>query len=257
MHLADATAIVTGAARGLGLAFAQRILAAGGRVLLTDIDAAELAATGKSLHAEHPDRVHVQAQDVTEMDSFDAAFDTAARVFHPHHVNLLVNNAGMMLPLRQFFDKPGDTTWAKVIQVNLVSSMRGTQVALHRLASSKDRPAVVVNVSSMAGITPTPHVPEYSISKQGTVLLTNLLGKFSKRTNVRIVALCPSFADTDMGLLGSQGDKRALEMVGGMMTPAYVADAFVQCVTDTNNSGQALMVTPRLVAYATNGASKL
>ncbi|KAG9412137.1 hypothetical protein AC1031_017766 [Aphanomyces cochlioides] len=248
MELKDATAIITGAARGLGLEFARSILAEGGRVLLTDVDATELGSVGAQLAAVYHDRVHVQPQDVTDLTSFDTAFDTANRVFHPHEVNVLVNNAGMFRPMLQFFKEPRDASWTKLIDVNLTAVMRGTQVALHRLSSKKGQP-LVVNVSSLAGVTPSAFSPEYSVTKSAVNIFTALLGKFIKRTNVRVVALCPSYADTKMGKSSGEQDAKSIQLLGGFMTTEYVAKAFVKCVNDSDNTGKALVVTPAKVHY--------
>ena len=127
MQLNDATAIITGAGRGLGLAFTRAILSKGGRVLMTDIDSTVLKAAGDALNAEFPGRVHYQRQDVCDLSSFDAAFDTANRVFHPHKANVLINNAGISVPAF-YSDVANPSAWLKVMEINLTAVMRGTQV---------------------------------------------------------------------------------------------------------------------------------
>ena len=263
MELNNATAIITGAARGLGLEFAQTILAAGGRVLMTDLDGGELKRICAQLKEQYPSRVHSQMQNVKELGSFCAAFDTANLVFHPHQVNVLINNAGAVDKLLEFYKTPSVTSWTNVIEVNLIALMRGTQVyVLSRTTSWKslscNRSAstaclrhraspVIINVASMAGIQPPPQVPAYAMSKLAAVSFTKMVGKMTKRTNVRVVALCPAFVDTDMGQLAS--DPKTLALFGGFMTKQFVAQALVKCLVDANNSGNALMVTKAVVAY--------
>ncbi|KAF0699490.1 Aste57867_9960 [Aphanomyces stellatus] len=242
MHLQDATAIITGAARGLGLEFTRSILTAGGRVFMTDIDETELSASCKLLQEAHPGRVACMRQNVTDMDSFDAAFDAANRAFHPHQVNVLVNNAGVMGPALKFYADAADASWTRVIDINLTSVIRGTQVALHRLSTEKGLRPVVVNVSSIAGFVHAPQVPIYTASKTGVVAFTKAVGQSKK---VRVVALCPAFTDTAMGVMGIQEDANMVKGFGGLMTTAYVAEGFVKCVEEEDNAGAAMTVTNR------------
>ncbi|OQR88823.1 15-hydroxyprostaglandin dehydrogenase NAD(+)-like [Achlya hypogyna] len=236
MQLQDIAAIVTGAAQGLGLAFAKLILDGGGRAFLTDINSTALEAAARELQAVHGARVGFCFQDVTDDSSFDKVFDAASALFGC--VNVLVNNAGINCPYYEFYKAPG-TGWRKLVEINLISVMRGTQVALRRLTS----PGVIVNVASAAAFHPTPSIPEYGTTKAAVVSFTRAVA--ARNTGIRVVAFCPAFVDTAMGRIAVSQSPQAVAQFGGVMTCEYAAEAFKTAVLDESNNGQALLVTPR------------
>ncbi|ETV70318.1 hypothetical protein H257_14018 [Aphanomyces astaci] len=245
MQVTDVTAIITGAGRGLGLAFTRAILTGGGRVLMTDIDSAAVEAAARVLQQEFTDRVHSQQQDVTDLASFDAAFDAANRAFPSHPVNVLVNNAG--IGNTGFYTS--DTAWTNVIAINTTAVIRGTQVGLLRLSPSRGQP-VVVNIASMAGLYPLKDSPDYSGSKAAVVAFSRAVGMNVNKTNVRVVALCPGFADTQMGQAVLTHAPAVVRGIGGLMTPDFVASALVlRALAEQDNSGQVLVVSKRGVTY--------
>ncbi|KAF0699492.1 Aste57867_9962 [Aphanomyces stellatus] len=249
MELNDVSAIITGASRGLGLAFTRAILLGGGRVFMTDIDLAQLEKEGPTLQREFLGRVQWQKQDVTDVASFDAAFDGAARAFPAHPTNVLVNNAGIVASDDFYATTSNSTSWTKVIAINTTAVLRGTQVALRRLSSTSRSQAVVVNIASMAGLWPMAETPDYSASKAAVVAFTKAVGAISKKTNVRVTALCPGFADTRIGQTALANAPAVVNHIGGLLTPTAVADGLVQSLADANNSGDVLVVSNRGLKY--------
>ncbi|CAK4127188.1 unnamed protein product [Aphanomyces euteiches] len=246
MQLNDTTAVITGAGRGLGLAFTRAVLTGGGRVLMTDIDVQELEKAGRALQRDFPGRVQWLKQDVTDPASFDVAFDAAARAFPSHPANVLVNNAG--IALHGFYTDLDSTKWTKVIDINTTSVLRGTQVAFRRLSSQRGQP-VVANIASMAGLYPMYESPDYSASKAAVVSFTKAVGKFEKKTGVRVTALCPGFADTQMGQIASNMTPDVVKGLGGLITPDQVAQGLVRVLNDSDNSGEVLVVSNRGLRY--------
>ncbi len=123
------TAVITGAGRGLGLAFAKAILAGGGRVLMTDVDQALVQASCRCLQDTFGvTRVQCIQQDVCTDGSFELAFDAAKRFFPSHHLNVLINNAGIAMPYMSFYQDETSVAWRKLIEINVMAVMRGTQV---------------------------------------------------------------------------------------------------------------------------------
>ena len=118
-----------------------------------------------------------------------------------------------------------------------------------RLDGSNRSQPVVVNIASMAGLYPMPELPSYSVSKAGVVMLTKSVGKFIKQTNVRVVGLCPAFADTQMGQSAAEQMRDAVNHLGGLITPEFVADGLVKVLTEDGNSGQVLILSKRGMAY--------
>ncbi|EQC26509.1 hypothetical protein SDRG_15687, partial [Saprolegnia diclina VS20] len=250
------TAIITGAGQGLGLAFATALLAQGARVLMTDINGDVCAASCRALEAKHPGRVASLRQDVCDENSFAVAFDEAERCFGP--VNVLVNNAGVAIPMNEFYEDASAAGWKKLMEINVVAVMRGTQVALRRLAA-KPAPAmvpIVVNISSVSAIWPVVELPEYSTSKAAVVAFSTAVGKHIKATGVRVVSICPSFADTAMGRAAEEGKPGMTKVFGDLMTPEFVAQGVVQLITDADNSGGVMIVTNRGFKYRGGGAPK-
>ncbi|RHY29400.1 hypothetical protein DYB32_005156 [Aphanomyces invadans] len=192
----------------------------------------------------YPERVAFQRQDVTDLASFDAAFDAANRAFASHPVNVIVNNAG--IGGTAFYS--ADTSWTNVIAINTTAVLRGTQVGLIRLSSSRGQP-VVVNIASMAGLYPLNDTPDYSASKAAVVAFSKAVGSNVKKTNVRVVALCPAFADTQMGRAIQEVDASVVDRIGGLMPTEYVAEALMRALMESENSGQVLVVSKRGVEY--------
>ncbi|KAK8729567.1 hypothetical protein OTU49_008552, partial [Cherax quadricarinatus] len=166
MQIAGSVVIITGAARGLGRAFAETLLAKGAKVCVADIDTQAGTAAVEQLQESYgQDNVIFVACDVTKDDDFLAAWDTGAEKLGT--ISLLINNAGI----------GNEQNWQKTIDVNLGGCMRGTLLALERMGINLGGDGgVVVNISSIAGLKPTPLGPVYAATKHAVVGLTRSLG---------------------------------------------------------------------------------
>ena len=180
------TAIVTGAAQGLGLVTTRRLAAAGYRVVLTDMQdvAAQAAAIG-------PDAIGISG-DISSEAFVD---DLAARVARDcGGAAVLVNNAGISL-----IQPAEDTTldqWQKMMAVNLQGPFLLCRAfGRQMLAAGKGS---IVNVASVAGLGGVIHRSAYNTSKHGLVGLTRTLaGEWGGR-GVRVNAVCPGWIKTEM-----------------------------------------------------------
>lgn len=180
------TAVVTGAAQGLGLVTARRLATAGYRVVLTDLQdvTAEAAAIG-------PDALGISG------DVSDEAFveDMAARLATDWGgAGVLVNNAGISL-----IQPAEDTTldqWQKMMAVNLQGPFLLCRAfGRQMLAAGK---GAIVNVASVAGLGGVIHRSAYNSSKHGLIGLTRTLaGEWGGR-GVRVNAVCPGWIKTEM-----------------------------------------------------------
>ena len=181
-------AVVTGGARGIGLAVAERLLADGARVALWDADATALETAGRRL-----DGVLTSTVDVTEPDSVQAARDAALDRFGG--IDIAVNSAGIAGPTVPSVDYPLDQ-WRRVVDVNLT----GTFLVCKLLAP----PMVgrgwgrIVNIASLAGKEGTPNAPAYSASKAGVIAFTKSLAKELAGTGVLANSVAPAALDTEM-----------------------------------------------------------
>jgi len=184
-------AIVTGAARGIGYATAQKCLASGAAVALWDIDAAALDKAVASL--KQSDRVHAAIVDVTDDASIAAAVDALIR--DAGRIDILVNNAGITggnAPLWQLAPE----LWRRVVEVNLVAPYLVCRAVVpHMIAAGYGR---IVNIASIAGKDGNPNASHYSASKAGLIGLTKSLGKELATTGVLVNAIAPAAAKTEL-----------------------------------------------------------
>jgi NAD(P)-dependent dehydrogenase (short-subunit alcohol dehydrogenase family) len=191
VDLKNRTAIVTGAARGIGFATAQKLLVSGASVALWDIDAAALAKAAASLHRHG--RVHAALVDVTDEASIAGALD--ALLHDAGKVDILVNNAGITggnAPLWEL--KP--EVWRRVIDVNLIAPYLVCRAVVpHMIAAGYGR---IVNIASIAGKDGNPNASHYSASKAGLIGLTKSLAKELATTGVLVNCVTPAAAKTEL-----------------------------------------------------------
>jgi 2-dehydro-3-deoxy-L-rhamnonate dehydrogenase (NAD+) len=191
IDLKDRTAIVTGGARGIGYAAAQRLLASGAAVALWDVDAAALQNAVAALQAGG--RVAAAVVDVTDETAIAGA--VAALIGDWGKIDILINNAGITggnAPLWQL--EPA--VWRRVVEVNLIGPYLVCRAVVPRMvAAGYGR---IVNIASIAGKEGNPNASHYSASKAGLIGLTKSLGKELATTGVLVNAITPAAAKTEM-----------------------------------------------------------
>ena len=246
--------LITGAARGIGLAVARQCLAEGARVLLTDVDAEALAETADGLSA-HGDRLRPVVLDVSDRASIAAAL---SRIVGWGGLDGVVNNAAM-LDISHATDVPEDR-WSRVLDVNLTGALRVTQAALPLLRQSAS-PAIVNTLSTQAffGV---PQSAAYATAKGGLLVLTRSMAVDFGSEGIRVNAVAPGFIDTRMALMEDGRHEHELEefrahyIEGGRIPlrrpgePADCAGAFVFLLSDLSLyiTGQAICVDGGLSA---------
>ncbi len=184
-------AIVTGGARGIGRAIAERFLASGARVSLWDVDAAALARAAGEMGA--PDTVHTATVDLADFASVQAATEATASAFGK--LDILVNNAGITGGNAKTWDlDPAD--WRRVMEINLHGAFYCCHSVVPRLlANGYGR---IVNIASIAGKEGNPNAAHYSASKAGVIALTKSLGKELATANITVNAVAPAVIATDI-----------------------------------------------------------
>ncbi len=194
MHdLNGRTAVITGAASGIGLALAHRLGAAGMNLVLGDVEHAPLEAAARAL-ADAGRPVATQQLDVRDLDQIRAFEGLARERFG--NVHLLCNNAGVGGggPVAD----PDDLElWRWTIDVNLWGVIYGCKVFLPAMLEHGE-PAHVVNTASMAGLASAPMMGPYNVSKYGVVALSETLAKEMQlaESAVGVSVLCPAFVQT-------------------------------------------------------------
>jgi NAD(P)-dependent dehydrogenase (short-subunit alcohol dehydrogenase family) len=195
MRLANKVAIVTGAARGIGLAIARRYVDEGARVVLADIDADAGTSAARTLGGE--DRVRFLACDVGDAKAVGSLVEGARKSFGP--VDILVNNAAILVS-GDFLDlSEGD--FDRVLRVNLKGSfLCGQAVARHMVERVKagDPPGAIVNMSSVNAVFAIPNQVPYSISKGGISQLTKVMALSLAPYGIRVNAIGPGSIMTEM-----------------------------------------------------------
>jgi 3-oxoacyl-[acyl-carrier protein] reductase len=184
-------AIITGGARGIGFATAQRMLASGASVAIWDADGAALEKAAASLSATgsvHPARV-----ELTDETSIAAATDALIR--DAGKVDILVNNAGITGGNAPTWELSPEI-WRQVIEVNLVAPYLVCRAIVpHMIAAGYGR---IVNVASIAGKEGNPNASHYSASKAGLIGLTKSLAKELATKDILVNCITPAAAKTEM-----------------------------------------------------------
>ena len=184
-------AIVTGGARGIGLAITTRLLASGANVTMWDRDQSALDATAKALNLK--DRVHAVAVDIANPDSVRDAGEKTIK--HWQRVHILVNNAGIAGVTKKLWEfTPAE--WQEVIQVNLNGVFLCCHAIVpHMMANKYGR---IVNIASIAGKEGNPNASHYSAAKGGVIALTKSLGKELASTGILVNCVTPAVIETDI-----------------------------------------------------------
>jgi 2-dehydro-3-deoxy-L-rhamnonate dehydrogenase (NAD+) len=184
-------AVITGGARGIGLAVAERFLASGAEVALWDRDPGAIDAAIKRLAAGK--HVHGVAVDVT--DESNVATGVSATLGAMGGIDILVNNAGITGPNATTWEYPV-ADWKRVIDVDLNGPFLCSRAIVPTML--KGGYGRIVNVASVAGKEGNPNAPAYSAAKAGLIALTKSLGKELAKSNVLVNCVTPAVADTDI-----------------------------------------------------------
>lgn len=194
IDLKGRVAIITGGARGIGYAIAERFLQSGADVCLWDVDATRLTQSQAALSAAHPARrVESRALDLTDEGEVGAAAaDVAASL---GRIDILVNNAGITGGNGPTWTLAPDV-WRRVLEVNLVAPFLTCRAVVPYMI--KGGWGRIVNVASIAGKEGNPNASHYSASKAGLIALTKSLGKELSHQGVVVNAITPAAAKTEI-----------------------------------------------------------
>jgi len=229
-------AVVTGGARGIGLAIGQWFLAHGHRVALLDNDRATLEATGRTL--AQPDRVLTVNCDVSDPAQVDAAAHAAVARFGG--VDALVNNAGI------FLAKPFVDFTPEEVEQQIATNVKGTIYASQAAARHMiGRGAgAIVNITASVALQPRSNVPAFMavLLKGGLNAATRALALELAPHGVRVNAVAPGIIDSPMHAPETHGFLQTLQPAGRLGTVDEIADAVLYLVNAGFTSGAVLPV---------------
>ena len=192
LELPGRVAIVTGAARGIGFAIAERLSTAGAHVVVADIAEDGATAAAERLSEGGGKAVGVAA-DVTSPDEVRALVDRALESFGA--VDVLVNNAGITGPDAPLWETT-DEDWEKVLGLNLTGVFYCCRAVVPHMRERGS--GAIVNVASISGKEGNPNMIPYSVSKAGVICLTKALAKEVIHDGVRVNAVAPGVIETPL-----------------------------------------------------------
>lgn len=240
-RLSGRTAVVTGAASGIGRGLARRFAAEGMQLVLADVEAGPLEALAKELSGDGA-QVIAQVADVSSAASVEALADAALARFGAVHV--VCNNAGVVTAAPVHEHSLADWEW--VLGVNLWGPIHGVRTFLPILMKQDE--AHIVSTASTAGLVASPAIAAYNVSKFGVVALMETVARELAGTNVGVSVLCPGPINTRIGEAernrpddkaahtSTEAERRFYAGVGPMlsagMDPAEVAGLVVRAIRE-------------------------
>ena len=192
LELGGRVAVVTGAARGIGFAIAERLSRAGARVVIADVAEDGAAAAVERLR-ERGGKAEAAVADVTRPEEVAAMVERALEAFG--ELDILVNNAGITgrdAPLWE----TSDEDWERVLGLNLTATFYCCRAAVPHMRER--RSGAIVNVASISGKEGNPNMIPYSVSKAGVICLTKALAKEVIQDGVRVNCVAPGVIETPL-----------------------------------------------------------
>ncbi|MFD7077442.1 SDR family oxidoreductase [Nocardioides sp. NPDC057577] len=213
----DSTAVVTGAAGGIGRALAARLVAEGVRVVINDLDAVRLEATAQEIGA------HPVAGDAASVEGVKALVEQAKD--HLGQIDAWYGNAGIDRGIG--LDCP-EEDWQASHEVNVMAHVRAARLLVPDWVERKSGRYVVT--ASAAGLLMMIGAPTYTVTKHAAVAFAEWLSATYRHHGIVVQAICPQGVQT--GMLERSGVMKDLLSRDSALAPEQVADAAWEATTD-------------------------
>lgn len=210
MNLTNQVCVVTGGAKGIGLATVQALLARGARVASLDLDSAEL---------DDPKALSIRC-DVTRSADLQSAVEQIAQTFGP--IAVWVNNAG--LARHRWIPDYTEGEIDLMLDVNLKGTILGSQAALRAMLPQKH--GHIINVISTASLRGIPSETVYCAAKWGVRGFTQGLAEEAAAHRIRVTAVLPGGVDT--AFWDDASTREAPKQL--FLKPQHIADGIVSCI---------------------------
>jgi uncharacterized protein len=239
MNYKSQRALVTGASSGIGAAFARELASRGSDLVLVARSRDKLTALGDDLSTSYGVAADVVVADLAKPS---AASHLAAEL-GDRQIDILVNNAGF--GLHALLHQADAATLTEMVQLNVATLVDLTRLYLPGMLA-RDRGAVI-NVASTAAFQPVPYMAVYGASKAFVLSFTEALWAETRRTDVRVTALCPGSTETEFFTVAGENAQ-----VGSRMAPERVVHAALRALDRRGGSvvtgaGNRLLINaPRL-----------
>ena len=223
-RLKDKVAIITGAAKGIGFATAQRFAQEGAIVIMADMNLESV----KGAAAQIPN-AEGYAMNVTDRASIQATVD---QVMQKHgHIDILINNAGITQDARLV--KMTEAQFDTVSDVNLKGVFNCTQLIVPHMLEAKS--GAIVNASSVVGLYGNFGQTNYSATKFGVIGFTQTWARELGPKGIRVNAICPGFIATEMVKAMPENILQDIERrswLGRLGTPEEMANVYLFLASD-------------------------
>ena len=252
MRLAGKSALITGAASGIGRETAQRFAEEGAAVVCVDLDGAGAARVAHAIGGKGGTALSVPA-DLTDADEVRRMADEALSARGA--IDILVNNAGVSI--LGGVAELTEAAWQREIDTNLASVYRVSKALWPHFVAAGG--GAILSTASIAGATAVTQGAAYVASKAGLIMLTRCMALDGADSGIRANCICPGWVDTPLfdGFLAQQPEpetarERAARRtpLGRIGTPRDIADGFVYLASDEASwiTGTALVIDGGLTA---------
>ena len=221
MRLADKVAVITGAASGIGRESAYLFAKEGARIVVADIDDTGGEETAADIKANGNDSIFIHT-DVSAAPEVEKLMEVIKDSFGT--IDILLNSAGIFMK-EAAFEEIQEAFWDRIFAINV----KGTYLVIkYALPLLKKGGGVIVNMASIAGISPKANLAPYASSKGAIITLTKALARELGPYNIRVNCLCPTLTETPMIDVVPEKDKQAcinFTPLGRLAKPGDVANA--------------------------------